>query len=97
MAAWYWFKNGAETEASWRSSVPVSLSIKNVPDELAERLRKRARRHHRSRQGELMAILVNVTGPASLSLDEAEQRLRALGFSTGDDSATWVRELRDGR
>jgi len=37
--------------------MPVSLSIKNVPDELAEALRERAKRNHRSVQGELMAIL----------------------------------------
>lgn len=35
----------------------VNLSIKGVPDELAERLRQRAARHHRSLQGELMALL----------------------------------------
>jgi len=35
----------------------VNLSIKNVPEELARQLRERARRHHRSLQGELMAIL----------------------------------------
>lgn len=35
----------------------VNLSIKDVPDELAERLRQRAARHHRSLQGELMAIV----------------------------------------
>ena len=37
--------------------VPVNLSIKGVPDDLAERLRARAERHHRSLQGELMAIV----------------------------------------
>lgn len=37
--------------------MPVSLSIKNVPDELAERLRARAKRNHRSLQGELLALL----------------------------------------
>lgn len=35
----------------------VNLSIKGVPDDLAERLRQRAARHHRSLQGELMALL----------------------------------------
>jgi plasmid stability protein len=35
----------------------VNLSIKGVPDALAERLRARAQRHHRSLQGELMAII----------------------------------------
>jgi plasmid stability protein len=33
------------------------LSIKDVPEEWAEVLRHRAARHHRSLQGELMAIL----------------------------------------
>ena len=37
--------------------MPISLSIKNVPDALAARLRERAERNHRSLQGELMAIL----------------------------------------
>jgi plasmid stability protein len=51
--------------------VTVTLSVKNVPADLARRLRERASRHHRSLQGELMAILtgaVEVTtvdgGPA---------------------------------
>jgi plasmid stability protein len=35
----------------------VNLSIKNVPEALAEKLRDRASRNHRSLQGELMAIL----------------------------------------
>lgn len=35
----------------------INLSIKGVPDDVAERLRARAARHHRSLQGELMAIV----------------------------------------
>ena len=35
----------------------VNLSIKDVPDDIAERLRQRAARNHRSLQGELMAIV----------------------------------------
>ena len=42
----------------------VTLSIKNVPDELAQRLKERAARNHRSLQGELMAILESVAAPA---------------------------------
>ena len=34
-----------------------NLSIKDVPDEVAEALRQRAARNHRSLQGELMAII----------------------------------------
>lgn len=35
----------------------VNLSIKGVPETLAERLRARAARNHRSLQGELMHII----------------------------------------
>jgi hypothetical protein len=44
-----------------------------------------------------MIILEEATGPASLSVAEAEKRLSALGFRTGNDSTAWVRELRDAR
>lgn len=37
--------------------MPVTLTIKQVPDRIAERLRSRAAASHRSLQGELMAIL----------------------------------------
>ncbi len=77
--------------------MPVNLSVKNVPDEIAEKLRNRAKRHHRSLQGELMVILEEATGPEGLSLGEAERRLSALNFKTGNDSTAWVRELRDAR
>ena len=35
----------------------INLSIKGVSDQVADRLRVRAERHHRSLQGELMAIV----------------------------------------
>ncbi|MGD0486115.1 MAG: Arc family DNA-binding protein [Syntrophorhabdales bacterium] len=37
--------------------MPVSFSIKNVPDDVAEKLRRRAAQRHRSLQGELLATL----------------------------------------
>ena len=37
--------------------VPVTLSIKYVPDDVAQRLRERAARNQRSLQGELLAIV----------------------------------------
>lgn len=49
--------------------MPVNFSIKNVPDHVADRLRDRAARHHRSLQGELMAIL-----EAAASSEIAEAR-----------------------
>ena len=42
----------------------VNLSVKNVPEAVAQGLRERAAQHHRSLQGELMAILEDaVRGP----------------------------------
>lgn len=38
-------------------NMAISLSIKSVPEDLAARLRERAKRNHRSLQGELMAII----------------------------------------
>ena len=77
--------------------MPVNLSVKNAPDDLVEKLRKRAKRHHRSLQGELMAILEEAVGPGTLSLEEADRRIKALGLKTGDEATAWVRELRDSR
>ena len=53
----------------------INLSIKNVPDAVADALRARAEQNHRSLQGELMAILErSVTGtPAVETRADAAQ------------------------
>jgi plasmid stability protein len=77
--------------------MPVNLSIHNVPDEIAERLRERARRSHRSLQGELMAILEeSVFGRAPLTPAEALAEVRRLGVQTPEESVQMVRQERDG-
>ena len=79
-------------------AMPVNLSVKNVPDEIAERLRRRAARSHRSLQGELMAILEQaVRGRESLTAAQALEQVRVLGLRTGEDSADILRSERDGR
>lgn len=75
----------------------MSISVKNVPDELAQRLRERAKRHHRSLQGELLAILEDAASQRTLSFEEADAKIKALGLRTGDESTAWIRELRDSR
>lgn len=79
--------------------MPVNLSINNVPDELAERLRRRAERSHRSLQGELMTILTEAAGRSSgrLSVQEVRRRVAELGLRTHGESAAMVREDRDAR
>lgn len=77
----------------------VNLSIKNVPEELAERLRRRAEGSHRSLQGELLTILTEAAGRVGrrLSLEEARERVVELGLRMPSESAAMVREDRDAR
>jgi plasmid stability protein len=77
--------------------MPVNVSLKNVPDEIIEKLRSRAKQNHRSLQGELMAILEVVASSSQITLDQAEGRFKKLGFTTGNESSQWIRELRDAR
>lgn len=76
----------------------VNLSIKNVPEQLAEQLRKRAARHHRSLQGELIAILEESLGNGgSLTPGELLLKIRTSGLKTPEEAARLVRRERDER
>jgi antitoxin FitA len=77
--------------------MPVNLSIKNAPDEVVKRLKERAARHHRSLQGELMAILEEAVSSRPLSPEEVLSQVQQLGLSTPRAAAAMVREDRDGR
>jgi antitoxin FitA len=67
----------------------VNLSIKGVPDNLAERLRARAQRNHRSLQGELMAIVSEaareVEPPPSPGQRSAPDGGTRVGWRTTED------------
>lgn len=79
-------------------TMPVNLSIKNAPDGVVERLRERAQRHHRSLQGELLAIIeaaVRQDQPATPAEILAE--IRRIGLKTPAESADMVRADRDAR
>jgi len=75
----------------------VNLSIKDVPDDLAEALRERARANHRSLQGELMAMIEAHVGSRPFRARRLWEDVRALGLSTPGDSVHMVREDRDRR
>ena len=74
----------------------MNLSIKNAPEDVVARLRERARQHHRSLQGELLAIIEAAardgqpSGPRAV-LDE----VRGLGLQTPAEAAAIVRGDRD--
>ena len=75
----------------------MNLSIKNVPEDLVARLRDRAKQHHRSLQGELLAILEDTLSSTPLTVYVAYRRVRQLDFMTGDEVVRMVREDRDAR
>ena len=78
--------------------MPVNLSIKNAPDEIVRRLRERASRHHRSLQGELLAILeASVRFEERLSPDDLLGEVRRLGLRTPSESTAMIRADRDTR
>lgn len=49
----------------FKTDMPVTLTIKQVPERIAEHLRARAAASHRSLQGELMAILEAAVPPVA--------------------------------
>jgi plasmid stability protein len=79
--------------------MPVNLSIKNAPDEVVKKLKGRAARHHRSLQGELMAIIEAAAqqDEGHLTPREALAKVRAAGVSTPSDSVRIIRAGREGR
>lgn len=78
--------------------MPVNLSIKNTPDVIVNKLRERAKRHHRSLQGELMAILEDaVLTEGRLSPDAVLAETLRLKLNTASEATTMIREDRDGR
>jgi antitoxin FitA len=93
--------------------MPVNLSIKNVPDELAEKLRQRAERNHRSLQRELMAIIEQAADhsrapmqldpstrdPAQgrVSVEAMRAKSRELFPKGTHSSVDFIRSMRDSR
>ena len=75
----------------------VNLSIRNVPDKWVEKLKERAKRNHRSLQGELLSILEATLSPRQLTIEEAYQRIRRLNIRPVSEATQMVREDRDSR
>lgn len=78
-------------------NMAVNFSVKDVPDDIAEALRERARRNHRSLQGELMAMIEGHVRARPFRAVQLLDRIRAMGLQTQSESARFVREDRDAR
>lgn len=76
----------------------VNLSIDNVPDDVVRQLRQRAERHHRSLQGELLAIIEGaVEANRPMTPSEVLAEVRRIGLSTPREAEAIVRSNRDDR
>lgn len=76
----------------------ATLTIKDVPDELHERLKERAKRHRRSMNSEAIWILEQVLRPSRPSAEEAISRAQALNDRIGKTFPDIVSEAkREGR
>jgi len=75
-----------------------SLTIKGLPEELHERLKKQAARHRRSVNDEVIAILEQALMPSRRSAEEAIARAEALNREIGRTFPDIVNEAkREGR
>ena len=75
-----------------------NLSIKDVPEAQIVALRERAKRNHRSLQGELRAILDEVAPTApkkKKTIEELSAYVKTLGLTSKDEATKWIREDRD--
>jgi hypothetical protein len=79
-------------------SVGINLSIKNVDPAKVEQLKLRARRNHRSLQGELLALIDEATAPpprTTLTIEEVSARVQSLGLARRSEATRMIREDRD--
>jgi plasmid stability protein len=69
----------------------ANLSLKNVPADLHRKLKQRAKEHHRSLNGEIIASLRESVAPRRFDAEDAARRLRELraryrGRPLGDEA-----------
>jgi len=75
-----WNQNGSTEEVQNRKApvMPVTITLKNIPESLYERLKEAAQRNHRSLNGEVLERLQDsVGGWQALSVEERLERIRA--------------------
>jgi plasmid stability protein len=77
--------------------MPVTFSIKNVPDFMAQNLAFRASRHHRSLQHELMVILEEAVKASPPTPSQILAKVQKFGLETPAESVDMIRGDRDGR
>ena len=72
-----------------RERTEMNFTLKNIPDDIYEKIKARAERNRRSINGEIISILSEMVSPRSKSAAEIlararELRSRTRGFLTDD-------------
>ncbi len=65
-----------------------ALTIKNIPDNLYDKLKKTAQSHHRSLNSEIIHCLETVLAPQKMEVSERLQRAQQLRAQIPDDAIT---------
>lgn len=75
-----------------------TLELKDLPDEIAAQIRRRAELHQRTPEEEAVRLLVAALTPrGKISTRQLLERVRAAGIATPEEAARMLREDRDGR
>ena len=76
--------------------MPTTLTLKNVPDDIYERLKLAAQAHRRSINSEVIVCLETVLSPTAVTPAERLERARRLRAGLGDVrfSATEIDRLK---
>ena len=77
----------------------ASVTVRNIPCTVLERIRARAASHHRSMQGEILAILeASAAEPdTTLNVSAALRQVRLRGLATPAEAVEMIRADRDDR
>lgn len=66
----------------------AAITVKNIPDDLYQRLRRSAERHHRSINGELIHCLELTLKPRAMPLEQRLERIRRIRPARGREEIT---------
>jgi len=80
--------------------MPATITLKNIPDELYDRLKEVAEVHHRSLNMEVIACLEHTLLPTRITVDERITRARSLraGLPAGRVTPEEIQQaIEDGR
>ncbi len=77
--------------------MPMTVTLKNIPDDIYAQLRQSADRHHRSLNSEVIACLERVLMPVVVEPAERLARIRRLRSSRAISASAIDKARRSGR